>query len=118
MPRPIAEARTFAQFCYAAVLLSSFLLFEVELIIGKFLLPWFGGVPATWIACLLFFQVALLLGYTYAHLVNASGPRLQSAIHSALMVISLLFLAITATLWRTPITPGPAWKPYVINHPT
>ena len=127
MPRPIAvteliaepaTARTLTLFCYAAVLLSSFLLFEVELIIGKFLLPWFGGVPATWIACLLFFQVTLLLGYTYAHLVNSAQPRTQAGIHSALIAASLLLLVITATLWRTPITPAATWKPFIIDHPT
>src|SRR3954464_3348345 len=101
-----ATARSFNIFCYAAVLLGSFLLFEVELIIGKFLLPWFGGVPATWITCLLFFQVALLFGYTYAHLLSGTRPRIQAAIHSALITVSLLLLLITAVMWRTPITPG------------
>jgi hypothetical protein len=113
-----ATARSFNLFCYAAVLLSSFLLFEVELIIGKFLLPWFGGVPATWITCLLFFQVALLVGYTYAHLLSSIRPRLQAAMHSALIALSLVLLVVTAFLWRTPITPGASWKPYVIADPT
>lgn len=113
-----ATARMFTAFCYAAVLLSSFLLFAVELIIGKFLLPWFGGVPATWITCLLFFQVALLVGYTYAHLVNNTRPRIQASVHSAFVAVSLLLLIVTAVHWRTPITPGAAWKPYIIDHPT
>jgi hypothetical protein len=126
MPRhtAVAEARVapvtiriFTIVCYAAVLLSSFLLFEVELIIGKFLLPWFGGVPATWIACLLFFQLALLTGYICAHLVARTRPRIQAGVHSALVALSLLLLVMTAIHWRTPITPGPSWKPYLLDHP-
>jgi hypothetical protein len=113
-----ATTRSFSALCYAVVLLSSFLLFEVELIIGKFLLPWFGGVPATWITCLLFFQVVLLLGYTFAHLVNGARPHVQASVHSILIAISLLLLMVTAIHWRTPITPGAAWKPYIIGHPT
>jgi hypothetical protein len=52
------------------VFLSAFLLFWTQLILGKFLLPWFGGTPAVWTACMLFFQVLLLAGYLYAHLLT------------------------------------------------
>ena len=48
---------------------SAFLLFQVEPIIAKIILPWFGGNAAVWTVCLLFFQVVLLLGYAYAHAV-------------------------------------------------
>ncbi len=111
-------ANRFTLLCYAAVLLSAILLFEVELVIGKFLLPWFGGVPAVWITCLLFFQLVLLAGYSYAHKLAAQRPLVQAAVHASLLGISLTLLMATAFFWRTPITPGPSWKPYVINHPT
>src|ERR1035441_4663465 len=50
-----------------AISLSAFLLFEVQPIIAKTILPWFGGTSAVWSTCMLFFQVVLLLGYLYAH---------------------------------------------------
>ena len=50
------------------ILTSAFLLFQVEPLISKVILPWFGGSPAVWTTCLLFFQTLLFLGYTYAHL--------------------------------------------------
>ena len=49
------------------IFLSAFLLFQVQPIMGRFILPWFGGTPAVWSVCLLFFQAALLAGYAYAH---------------------------------------------------
>jgi len=52
----------------STILLSAFLLFLVQPIIAKQILPWFGGTSAVWITCLVFFQVVLLAGYTYAHL--------------------------------------------------
>lgn len=112
------NARGLKGWWYAAVLLSAFLLFQVELIIGKFVLPWFGGAPATWITCLLFFQVVLLAGYSYAHLLMSARPRVQAACHTGLLAVSVLLLGIMAFRWRTPITPSAAWKPFVIDHPT
>ena len=51
------------------IFLSAFLLFQVQPMIGKYILPWFGGTPAVWTTCMLFFQVQLLVGYGYAHLI-------------------------------------------------
>src|SRR2546430_14664174 len=50
------------------IFVSAFLLFQLEPLIAKIILPWFGGVVAVWTVCLLFFQVVVLLGYLYAHL--------------------------------------------------
>ena len=47
----------------AAIFLGAFLLFQVQLIIAKAILPWFGGAPAVWTTCMLFFQTLLLAGY-------------------------------------------------------
>ncbi len=85
------------------ILLSAFLLFLVQPIIAKQILPWFGGTSAVWIMCLLFFQVLLLAGYTYAHLLTRRlAPRRQVLLHIALLAASLVFL---------PIVPSAAFKP-------
>jgi len=94
------------------IFLSAFLLFQVELIVGKELLPWFGGAPAVWTTCLVFFQCVLLAGYGYAHMVAGKlGLRRQFGMHTILVVISVLLLAGLATRWPSPITPGSSWKP-------
>ena len=91
------------------IFLSALLLFQVEPLIGKIILPWFGGVAAVWTVCLLFFQVVLLLGYLYAHLLaRRFGLRTQGWIHAALLAASLLVL---------PILPKNSWKPAGPGHP-
>ena len=57
------------------IFLSAFLLFQVQPLIGKFILPWFGGSPAVWTTCMLFFQVLLLGGYAYAHAGEHAAAR-------------------------------------------
>ena len=102
----------FASFYAATIFLSAFLLFQVQLIIGKYVLPWFGGSPSVWNTCLLFFQLFLLLGYLYAHVTSRRltlGP--QTRRHWALLLASLAVLAAMAFQWPSPITPGVAWKP-------
>ena len=70
-----------------AVFGSAFLLFQVQLIIAKYILPWFGGTPATFTTCILFFQIVLLLGYCYAHLIDVRlKPRTQAIVHSGLIL--------------------------------
>src|SRR5437868_3999145 len=88
---------------YAAVsLLSAFLLFLVQPLIAKAILPWFGGAPAVWTTCLLFFQSALLAGYAWAHVSSRLPPRRQTSIHALLLLLTLAAL---------PILPSAAWKP-------
>jgi SAM-dependent methyltransferase len=89
---------------YGAVIFSSaFLLFLVQPLIAKLILPWFGGVGQVWAVCLVFFQTVLLLGYLYAHLLARKfRPRAQGRIHAALLAASLLWL---------PILPKAAWQP-------
>src|SRR5215470_16077629 len=89
---------------------SSFLLFQVEPIITKLILPWFGGAAAVWSVCLLFFQTTLLLGYFYAHLLTQKfAPRNQARIHIVLLAASLAFL---------PILPRASLKPSGLEDPT
>ncbi|MHB1204278.1 MAG: spermidine synthase [Rhodospirillaceae bacterium] len=85
------------------IFLGAFLLFAVEPLIAKMILPWFGGSEGVWIACLLFFQAALLAGYFYAHvLTHRLSPAHQWRLHVVLLGLSLLLL---------PIIPADHWKP-------
>jgi len=98
---------------FAAVVgLGAFLLFEVQLVLGKQLLPWFGGASAVWTTCLLFFQAALLAGYAWAHfLADRLSPRRQRDAHLALLGAALALLLWRAFAWPSPITPGEWAKP-------
>jgi len=85
------------------IFLSAFLLFQVQPIIGKIVLPWFGGSAAAWTVCMLFFQLTLLLGYLYSHLGSRYlAPRRQAWLHAGLLLAAALTL---------PIIPGNGWKP-------
>jgi len=95
-----------------AIFTSAFLLFQVQLLLGKFLLPWFGGTSAIWATCLLFFQVLLLGGYIYAHqIASAFRPSLQGKAHLAFLAITSLCLVVVWYFWSSPVLPGPSWKP-------
>ena len=98
----MTSARTPPGPLYAAIGLGAFLLFLVQPMAARFILPWFGGGPTVWSACLLFFQVALLAGYGYAHLSRRLSLRRQAQLHLALLFLAALTL---------PIAPSPAWKP-------
>jgi len=94
----------------ATIFLSAFLLFQVQPLIAKFILPWFGGSAAVWSAALLFFQLVLLGGYFYAHLlVRFLKARRQIAVHVSLLAVSFAAL---------PIVPAPRWKPDGGGDPT
>src|SRR3989449_2114788 len=92
----------------AAILVGSFLLFQVQPMIARFILPWFGGSPAVWTTCLLFFQVALLAGYAYAHsLADRVELRRQALVHVALLAASLAALPIVPSLeWKAAAAAG------------
>ena len=92
------------------ILVSAFLLFQVQPVIAKIILPWFGGSAAVWTTCLLFFQMVLLLGYLYSHaVVRYLRPRVQMVLHIALLVASVAVL---------PIYPSTSWKPAGGTEPT
>jgi hypothetical protein len=93
----------------SAIFASAFLLFQVEPLIAKIILPWFGGSASVWMVCLLFFQVALLLGYLYGHLVTRALPsRTQRWMHAGLLGASILAVRIL---------PRDSWKPAGPEHP-
>jgi len=85
----------------AAVFLGAFLVFQIQPLIGKHILPWFGGAAAVWTTCLLVFQSLLFAGYAYAHGLARAGKRTQVVVH-------LVVLVIAATI---PILPAESWKP-------
>ncbi|MEP7276236.1 MAG: fused MFS/spermidine synthase [Betaproteobacteria bacterium] len=88
---------------------SAFLLFLVQPIIAKQILPWFGGSAAVWTTCLVFFQSALLAGYAYADWnVRRLAPRRGAQVHVALLLLSVALL---------PIVPGAGWKPAGTENP-
>ena len=79
------------------------LLFQVQPVIARYILPWYGGGTGVWTACILFFQVGLLAGYSYAYLLrNFLGTRKQIIVHLSLIFVTLLFI---------PVTPSEALKP-------
>jgi len=116
LPDGVGTARM--QPYWASIFLGAFLLFSVQLLLGKYFLPWFGGTPAMWTTCMFFFQTLLLAGYAYAHaLPQWFTPRTQGYLHSALLFASLVLLAFLAITWGTPITPSVNWRPASGAHP-
>jgi SAM-dependent methyltransferase len=77
-----------------AIFLGSFLLFLVQPLFGRMLLPVMGGAPAVWATALVFFQGALLAGYLYAHLLQRLPLRLQLGAHLGLLALALLTLPL------------------------
>jgi SAM-dependent methyltransferase len=92
------------------IVVSAFLLFQVQPVIAKIILPWFGGSAAVWTTCMLFFQMVLLLGYLYSHaVIRYLKPRAQMLLHAGLLVASAAVL---------PIYPNVSWKPVGSTEPT
>jgi hypothetical protein len=91
------------------IFVSAFLLFQVQPIIAKMILPWFGGTSAVWSTCMVFFQMALLLGYLYAHWIHQMPGTRQAIVHTVLRGVSLSVL---------PVLPNPAWKPTDGSNPS
>ena len=94
----------------STIFLGAFLLFLVQPIMAKQILPWFGGSAAVWATCMVFFQAMLLAGYAYADWTTRKlKPDTQVRMHFGLLVLSLLLL---------PIVPDAAWKPSGEENPS
>lgn len=91
------------------VFTSAALLFLVQPLVGRLLLPTLGGSASVWTACLLFFQSALLVGYALAHLLSLLGTRAARAVHVGMLAAGLLWL---------PLAIGGLIEPPVDRHPT
>jgi SAM-dependent methyltransferase len=94
------------------IFLSAFLLFLLQPVIAKQILPWFGGSAAVWTTCVFFFQFLLLAGYAYAHaVVRFLPPRPQLALHIGLLAASLVLLPIVANAsWKPGGAEDPSWR--------
>lgn len=91
------------------VFLSAFLLFQIQPVVAKMILPWFGGSSSVWSTCMVFFQAELLLGYAYVHWLHEKvSARRQPLVHVGLLLLSL------ATL---PVAADPSWKGMALEHP-
>ncbi|MDG2335636.1 MAG: fused MFS/spermidine synthase [Myxococcota bacterium] len=102
MPRPVSPGRVYWLFA-TAIFLAAFLTFLIQPMVGKRILPWFGGAPAVWTLCLVFYQTALFFGYAYAYLLlRFVRPSLQLVVHSAVFGMALVLM---------PALPGEDWRP-------
>ena len=94
----------------AVIFASAFLIFLVQPMVGKRILPWFGGAPAVWTLCLAFYQITLFAGYAYAHaLIRYAPPRRQLVVHGLIIAGALLAL---------PVLPSEAWVPEAGSEPS
>ena len=97
------------------IFLSAFLLFQIQPMIGKFILPWFGGTPAVWSTSMLFFQLLLSGGYAYAYWL-VKRPR-QGWIQITLLGTTIGLLALLGRVWSSPITPAASLRPADVSFP-
>lgn len=105
----VPRKNAFGAWTATAISLSAFLLFMVEPLVAKRILPWFGGSAAVWSTCLVFYQTALLVGYLYARLVTRYlTPRVQAGLHIAILLAAFALL---------PIGPAERWKPIPSSEP-
>ena len=99
-----------------SIFLSAFLLFQMEPMTAKIILPWFGGTSAVWSTVVLFFQILLTGGYAYAYwLLNRRRSRL--VVHLVFLGVSLALLIVLGLLWKSPLTPPSSWKPHGVDSP-
>ncbi len=98
--------------------LSAFLLFQIQPLIGHYILPWFGGTNSVWSAVMLFFQVVLTGGYAYAYwLIGRVTVNKQGWLHSVLLGVALTLMLVWGGVWPSPVTPGVSWKPSGVAWP-
>lgn len=94
------------------VVLSAFLLFLVQPLMGKVVLPWFGGASSVWTTCLLFFQLMLLGGYAWSHLVvRRLRGEWQRRAHLLLLSVAVVSLVGAGLAWGTPLVPDVSLRP-------
>jgi hypothetical protein len=86
----------------ATIFLSAFLLFWIQPLIAKRILPWFGGATAVWVTCLLFFQAVLLAGYCYAHALSRAPARVQGMVHAVALAAGIVLLHFGLMAARQP----------------
>lgn len=90
----------------SAIFLGAFLLFQIQPIISKYILPWFGGASAVWTTAMLFFQTLLLLGYFYVFLISKLSLKKQITLHTALLIVAISSIIYPLYNYQTPILPN------------
>jgi hypothetical protein len=110
-PQPPQNARLLLATFAAAIFLSAALLFAVQPLFAKMVLPRFGGSPSVWSVAMVFFQAALLAGYAYAHAITRYLPtRVAVIVHVALLLVATLALPLgIAASWDRPPAQGEAF---------
>ena len=99
-----------------SIFLSAFLLFQIQPMIARYILPWFGGTPAVWSTVQMFFQVMLTGGYAYTNWLMGRFRR-REVMHLVLLGVSLVVMIALGMIWKSPITPDASWKPQGVNSP-
>ncbi|HSG43688.1 MAG TPA: fused MFS/spermidine synthase [Anaerolineales bacterium] len=99
-----------------SIFLSAFLLFQIQPMIGKVILPWFGGTPAVWSTVMLFFQILLTGGYAYAYWLMGRVKK-HNSIHIVLIALAIFVMIFSSSVWASPITPDTSWKPENVGAP-
>lgn len=102
----------------ATIFVSSFLLFQIQPLMSKHILPWLGGGSAVWIAAMFFFMVALAVGYIYALGITRCQPKYQVSLHTVSVLVVAAVLAYHAGQWPSPVTPGDTSFPVDLEQPT
>ncbi len=92
------------------IFLSAFLLFQIQPMIARTILPWFGGTSAVWSTVQMFFQVLLTGGYAYANWLIGKSRR-REIVHLVMLGVSLGLMLVLGLVWKSPITPDASWKP-------
>ena len=101
-------------FCLVS-LLGAFLLFQVQPMISKFILPWFGGSPGVWTTCMLFFQIILFGGYSYAHILTRRKAATQALFHVGLLIAAAVILPIVPKDSMKPLdSSSPSWHIFLL----
>lgn len=86
----------------AAIFVAAFLLFLIQPLAARLILPNLGGSPAVWTGTMMFFQIMLLAGYAYAHWVGKLRPRPQAILHGLVLLSCLIFIPLgLPDWWRT-----------------
>jgi len=93
------------------IFLSSYLLFAVQPILGRYVLPWFGGTSTVWTTCMLVYQMLLLMGYLYAYAAIKISIKKQSTLHILILAASAILLLSRIYSGETPVSPAGQWKP-------
>jgi hypothetical protein len=99
-----------------SIFLSAFLLFQIQPMIARIILPWFGGTSAVWSTVQMFFQVLLTGGYAYANWLIGKSRR-REIIHLSLLGASVGLILVLSLVWKSPITPDAVWKPRQLDFP-